>query len=161
MKLIGALFVFVFAATGLIAQTPPLTNAVSRASADAPGVVGAWSDSVKDPTNSMSLRARLVLSEGASPSGSRAAVAYLDLQNISSAGNTLNVHYDTGKDGLACELRDPAGQTVPPMADFRSAANAGVLSRVAGSISPACSGVCASIWSSWPTVDCVAPSVAT
>jgi hypothetical protein len=82
-------------------------------SASEPNLIGEWSDTIKDPTNLMSLRARLVISEDADISGSRTALAYLEIQNTNSVQNTVYIYHDPSSSlELSCELRDSSGKKV-------------------------------------------------
>jgi hypothetical protein len=69
--------------------------------ANDPVVAGEWSESVNG------LRGRLLFGEDAPLNGTRVGAVYLELQNISAAGNDIQVFYDT-RYSLHFELREPS-----------------------------------------------------
>ncbi len=66
-------------------------------------VAGEWSESVNG------LRGRLLFGEDVPSNDARVGVVYLELQNISAAGNNIQVFYDAAH-SLLFELRDPDGK---------------------------------------------------
>jgi hypothetical protein len=83
-------------------------------SAGEPTSFGEWAVSTNNPIQSLSLRARLVVSETADVSGSRTTVTYIEFQNPNNAINILYVYYNGSLPELSCELLDSSGKAVPP-----------------------------------------------
>ena|ERR1035437_3517998 len=78
-----------------------------------PTFAGAWSVSVEDPTNRLSLSARLVVSVEAGNSGSQTALAYVELRNTNLMANPLYVYHESEDvPQLSCQLRDAKGKEV-------------------------------------------------
>lgn len=58
------------------------------------------------------LRGRLLFGEGEKFNGTRMALIYLELQNVSDVGNPMEVYFDIDR-GLDCELLDGSGKSIP------------------------------------------------
>ncbi|HTS17832.1 MAG TPA: hypothetical protein VMP11_09685 [Verrucomicrobiae bacterium] len=93
------LFLLLASSSGALGQTH--TNLVA---------VGEWSAPVSD--NGYTLRGRLILAEDAPYNGTRTAVVYLELQNLSRILASVLVDYS--ERALDCEVVDAAGKTPPP-----------------------------------------------
>jgi hypothetical protein len=84
-------------------------------SASEPTLFGEWSAVAKDPTNQISLRARLVVAEGADVFGPLCAVSYLELQHPPGEESPAYIHFGPGVAWSECELLDSNGKTIPPL----------------------------------------------
>lgn len=73
--------------------------------------VGDWSEPVNDGNTPYTLRGRLILAEEAPFNGTRMAVVYLELQNLSRILASVLVDYS--EKALRCEVVDAGGKPLP------------------------------------------------